>query len=245
MKKRFEIFIFCIALFILMILLHSNFVSAFGVTTIYSENYPLRMKPGETKETFFLLMNSAEGDSDVLINSELVRGIEIAEFIEQGKTYDLASGEEVEVPIIVKIPADISIGTRFKVSATFSPKPKGIGDSGNIQFIVNIGKSFPIEIVGDTENKDKDKEVFGLTFGGEQEELVEKSAPIVKDKKSFFIWIVSTLLVSIVIMGIIILMLVRRNKSLQYTEYQNYPQLQNNNFNQGENNRFRSYEKPA
>lgn len=199
--------------FTILLFFNMYFTSAFGVATIYSENYPLRMKPGEIKETFFLLMNTAEGDSDVSIQSELVKGGEIAELIDGKKAYDLPSGKEIEVPVKIEIPKDMPIGTKFKVAAMFRPKPSGIAGGGNIQFIVNIGKSFPVQIVGDDE-KDNKKETFGLTLEGEPEEILEKSAPVSGEKKTVWLVIISFLLFSIVIMMVVIALLLRRRNSV-------------------------------
>ncbi len=212
-----------------------NFVSAFGVATLYSENYPLRIKPGEVKETFFLLMNTAEGDSDVSIKSELVKGQEISELIDGPKDYDLPFGKEVEVPIKIKIPKDMPIGTKYKVAAMFRPIPKGAAEGGgNIQFIVNIGKSFPIEIVG---NDEKKKEGSSITLENEPEELLGKSAP--SSSKSKSIWLVAIIffLIGIIVMMFVIILIVRRRPMMPI----NAPQQQTIGDNTLQNNQQGNY----
>ena len=84
---------------IMLILVNINYASAFSVATLYGSNYPLKMKPGESKETFFLIRNVVEGDSSVIVSTELARGAEIAELIGTEKNYRVPFGEEVEVPI--------------------------------------------------------------------------------------------------------------------------------------------------
>ena len=202
-----------------------NLVSAFGVATLYSENYPLRVKPGEVKETFFLLMNTAEGDSDISIKSELVKGGEIAKLIEGPKDYDLPFGKEVEVPVVIEIPKNIPVGTKYKVSAMFRPLPKDSVGEGNVQFIVNIGKSFPIEIVG---SDDKKKGGSTITLENEPEELLEKSAP--SSSKNKFIWLVAVIffLVGIIVMMLVIILVL---KGRSKTELQPMPYM--NNYNTG------------
>ena len=210
---------------VILTLLFINFASAFGVATLYSENYPLRLKPGEVKDTFFLLRNVLEGDSDIVVKSELSLGKEITVLVDGPKTYDLPFGEEVEVPVRILVPKDIQPGTRYKVGATFRPLPKEIA-GGNIEFIVNIGKSFPVLVVDEKMEKAKGKGT-SLTLESEQDELVEKSAPST-GKKTVFVVIISGLLFGIVLMGLVIVLLVRRNKSLEYNQNSNYnPQFSN------------------
>jgi len=215
---------------VILTLLFINFASAFGVATLYSENYPLRLKPGEVKDTFFLLRNVLEGDSDIVVKSELSLGKEITVLVDGPKTYDLPFGEEVEVPVRILVPKDIQPGTRYKVGVTFRPLPKEIA-GGNIEFIVNIGKSFPVLVVDEKMEKAKGKGT-SLTLESEQDELVEKSAPST-GKKTVFVVIISGLLFGIVLMGLVIVLLVRRNRSLEYNQNSNYnnPQFSNSGQN--------------
>ncbi|MDO8508507.1 MAG: hypothetical protein Q7S27_02365 [Nanoarchaeota archaeon] len=217
---------FIIVLTFALVIFLSFSADAFGVATLYSENYPLRMKPGEVKETFFLLRNVLEGDSDILVKSELTLGDEVASLLEGIKTYDLPYGEEVEVPIRIEVPNDAKPGTRFKIGATFRPVPKE-NAGGNIEFIVNIGKSFPVLIIDEETEKAKGKGT-SLTLESEQDELVEKSAPST-GKNTFFVVVISGFMFGIILMALVIVLLVRRNRSLEYNysnagQYNNYGQ---------------------
>jgi len=205
---------------IILILFFIDFASAFSVATLYGENYPLRMKQGEIKETFFLLRNVVGGDSDTIIRPELIKGQEIANLIESSKDYDVPFGSEVEVPVRIEVPKDISVGTRYRIVAMFRPiAQKEAG--GNIQFIVNIGKSFPVVIVEDKKPEEKDKS-FTLTLEGEPEELIDKSAPSSAGKKTVFVVIISGLLFGIILMGLVIVLLARRNRLLEHSQTSNY-----------------------
>lgn len=233
MKKRVIFY----GIFIL-ILFFVGFADAFGVATLYSENYPLRLKPGEAKDTFFLLRNVLEGDSDIVVKSELSLGEEITVLIDGPKIYDLPFGEEVEVPVRILVPKDVRPGTRYKVGATFRPLPKEIA-GGNIEFIVNIGKSFPVLVVDEAMEKAKGKGT-SLTLESEQDELVEKSAPST-GKKTVFVVIISGLLFGIILMGLVIVLLVRRNKSLEYNKNSSYPNQQFNNGGQNSQGNYGNY----
>ena len=209
MKNSLFKHIICFGVIFILFLLNSSLAIGFSVATLYGENYPLRMRPGEIKDTFFLLRNVVEGDSDVIIKSELIKGGEIAELVEGSKNYEVLAGREAEVPIRVKIPEDTPIGTRYKVAAMFKPLP-GKEAEGNIQFLVNIGKSFPVIIVDDKKHGES-RGSFTLTLEGEPEEIIEKSAPSTKGKTVWFV-IITILLFSIIIMMLVIILLLRKNR---------------------------------
>ena len=217
-------------MFVFVLVFNLYFTSAFGVITLYSENYPLRVRPGEVKETFFVLSNIYQGDSDVVIKSELVKGSEIAKLIDGSKSYDVPFGSEVEVPVRIEVPKDVSIGTKYRISAIFRPTPKQIAE-GNIQFLVNIGKSIPVEII--SEKKDDNKGAFSLTIENEPEELIEKSAPSAGKGRNLWFFVITSLLIAIFIMMFIIILLLRRRQSTMNYYGQAYNNPMNNQQNYG------------
>ena len=192
------------AILLLAFVLCINFVSAFGVATLYSDSYPLRMNPGESKDTFFLLRNVVEGDSDVIVKSELTNGREVAKLIDGTKDYDVSYGSEVEVPVKITVPKDAQAGSQYRVSAIFSPIAQE-GGIGNIQFIVNIGKSFPVLVV------EEEKAGKTVTLTVESEELVDSLAPISRTNKGILLGIIFFLIMGIVIVVVIILSYVIRS----------------------------------
>src|SRR3989344_1590095 len=208
LMKRGKAFV---AIFLLIYLLGLSLVSAFGVSTVYSENYPLTMKPGESKETFFLMRNIVEGDSDVVISSDLVKGKEIAKLLDEGKKYDVPYGAEVEVPVRIEIPKDAKPGARYTVGVIFKPSPKE-GGQGNIQFIVNIGKSFPVVVAGEDKKED-----FSLTVE-DDEGLVQAFAPFVEQHKGLFFTILFLFLISIIILVVLIVVISAKSKRLREAE---------------------------
>jgi hypothetical protein len=196
---------------ILMGLFLLQYVSAFGVSTIYSNNFPLRLRPGEEKETFFLLSNVIEGDNDVVINVDLVAGGEIAHIVSSTHKYSLSQGTEAEVPITIKIPRDALPGSEYRVGAIFKPAPMGQG-VGNVQFLVNIGKSFPVKIIrNDEDNFEIEEKLFSLTVEEQPEQVVGEFSP--DSNNSGFLWLIGIivfLIVAILIAIIIIIVLTFR-----------------------------------
>ena len=202
MRKDLIFAVFIILLF------YSSFVNAFSVATIYSDNYPLKMQPGETKEVFFLLRNVVEGDSDIRIKSELVKGQDIAVLLEGDKTYDVPFGAELEVPVKISIPKDAKIGDQYRVGAIFSPLAGKIVGDGNIEFIVNIGKSFPVVVGSESEQR----EIVRLTVEDEGG-FVNAFAPFVKGKKGIWLGIIFVLFIGIVMVSIIIIFILRNRSA--------------------------------
>lgn len=193
---------------IILFLLNINFVSAFSIATLYGDTYPLRMRAGETKETFFLLRNVAEGDSDVVVKVELSKSSEVASLIEGSKIYDLPFGAEIEVPVKITIPEEAEPGKEYSVSAMFRPAP-GNAREGNIQFLVNIGKSFPVIIEGKSGG-----EVSSLTLE-EDKDVTESFAPSFKNGWSIWNILIIFLLVGMVAIIILLIYLVIKTSRAQ------------------------------
>lgn len=204
--------LFYIALFVIVISIGN--CSAFSVSTLYSDNYPLVMNPGETKDTFFLLGNIVPGDDDVVVQSELTGGLDIAEITGGAKIYDVPFGSNVEVPVRVEIPKDAEIGTRYKVSAIFRPTPDD-SNSGNIQFLVNIGKSFPV-VVGegrdDLIEQGAGGRIIKLTIEDENEELISGSTPESIGRTVWWV-IILVLVFGFIITGVLIVYLIAKNRN--------------------------------
>ena len=206
MKKVMFFFVITFAVFSLI-----SFSSAFGVATLYSENYPLRMKPGEVKDTFFLLRNVVDGDSDVIINAELIGGNEIAKIIDEVNEYDLPFGNEAEVNIKIEIPKDAVIGTVYRVNAIFKPVSSKAG-IGNVQFVLNIGKSFPVIVTGESLKLTTDKEEGAFTFTIEDnQDFVDNLAPPVGKGRIFWAGLIFFFIAGIIIVSILVIYLIIKN----------------------------------
>ena len=218
MKNRVS-FYSVIVLIFFFIVFSISLVSGFGISTIYSENYPLKIKAGQAKETFFLVSNTAPGDSDFFIRPELVQGFEITSLIEGAKNYNVPFGEEVEVPVKIEIPGDAEVGAVYKVGAMFRPSPSLV-EAGNVQFLVNIGKSFPVIVVENPEEIEKQisqERGFQLTIEDGPEDVVGEFAPPQPVKGRIGIWlgIIFVLAVGIMIAIVLIIYLVLKSRRME------------------------------
>jgi|SRR3989344_2327895 len=205
MKKSF--FLSCL---FLSIIIAATYVSAFSVATLYGDNYPLRMNAGESKETFFLLRNVVEGDSDVNINVGLIKGSEIATFIDETRMYSVAYGEEVEVPIRIAVPLNAKAGTIYTIGAVFKPASKE-GGQGNVQFLINIGKSFPVVVLGDRGEEQLSSKSSTLTIEDDQG-LVETFAPFAKSSSTIWLILVMFLMMGIITITVLVIYLIFKSK---------------------------------
>jgi len=206
MKK--SLFLGC--LFFCIIFIGASYVSAFSVATLYGDNYPLRMKAGETKETFFLLRNIVEGDSDVTIDVELLKGKEIASFIDEQRSYEVSYGNEIEVPIKIVIPENAKAGTIYTIGAVFKPASKE-GGQGNVQFLINIGKSFPVVVLGDRGEEQLSSKSSTLTIEDDQG-LVETFAPFAKSSSTIWLILVMFLMMGIITITVLVIYLIFKGK---------------------------------
>ena len=216
---------------IILTLFFINFVSAFSVATLYGDNYPLKLRPGETKDTFFLVRNVVEGDSDVNVKVELTKGEEVASLVEGAKSYSVAYGDEIEIPVRIDVPLGVEPGTKYYVGALFKPIP-GKARGGNIQFLVNIGKSFPVIVAG--EGRPEFLTSSSLIVEDE-DSLIESFAPMVKGSKGVWVVIVFFLMVGILVIGILIVYFVihssKMKEKLEMLNAGNYQQFGNVNGN--------------
>jgi hypothetical protein len=94
-----------------------SLVSAFGVSSPYWEDNPLKMAKGETVVVNLNLQNMV-GDNDVTVKAELVEGSDITSLEEDtftvaSKTYDTM------VPLTVKMPSDVEDGDTQTVKVVF------------------------------------------------------------------------------------------------------------------------------
>lgn len=213
------------------VLFFSFGVSAFSVTTLYGDSYPLKMKPGEVKETFFLLRNVVEGDSDIKVRPELTKGFEIGSLVEGAQDYKIPFGGEVEVPIKIEIPKDAEVGSQYRVNVIFKPAIDKAGQ-GNVQLVLNIGKSIPVVVVTD-KGKLEELGSFNTITIEDEGSLIESFAPMVKGGKRVWVAIVLFLIAGILVIGILIIYFVihsfKMQEKLEMFNAGNYQQFGNVN----------------
>lgn len=179
-----------------------GFVSAdFSVSSRYSDNFPLRLNPGGFEETFFILKNFALDGSEgggIFVDAELSEGGDVAGFLDSELSYSIPYGGNVRVPIRIEVPGDAKVGKEYIVRAVFRSSSEREGE--NVQFSVNLDKSFPVLVVAEDES-----------FGG--------SPPSIKGASVIFWMIFMVLAVLILGVGVLIVYFVRRRRTFgQYIE---------------------------
>lgn len=137
--------------FVLGIFFLVNTVMAFGVSSPYWNDNPLRMFPGETKEISFNLQNCPslleicdKSDENVVVALE--QGEEIAT-ITSGNSYELPYGSSDQyLRLKVEIPKNTDLGEKYNIviSATSTPKTEG----GNVELGIKYSIDFPV-VVGE------------------------------------------------------------------------------------------------
>ena len=180
-----------ILLGILIVVLLSNFVSAYGVTSSYwrgnsgDASNLLVMDPGETKDVTFRLQNMV-GDEDIILRAEMVSGFEIARITDDNLDYLVPLGrKDVEVHIHIEIPENETIGNEYEIGVVFTQVP--IDEGAMLQVGGAITKSIPV-VVGD---------------------IVAHEAAALRKKK--IIWTIVIIWV-VIIIGLIVWLLFRRRK---------------------------------
>lgn len=115
-------------------------VSALGLSTLYTDNYPFVIGPGETKNVEVTLSSLEATKAKVNLTS----GNEIATIIDKSDEYDVKNS--VNINIQIKIPAEVAEGTEYtvKLSAKSITPPGGmvstVGETG-ISFKVLVKTS--------------------------------------------------------------------------------------------------------
>jgi len=98
-------------------------VLAFAVSSMYWEEYPLTLNPGETKQAVIVLQNMA-GTEPISARVGIMQGSNIASLDEPDKVYEIAVGQRIDVPFTVTISADSTIGGTsniiFDITTTYN-----------------------------------------------------------------------------------------------------------------------------
>ena len=131
---------------ILIILLTSN-IFAFGVGAPYHENNPLKISPGESKIINFNFQNPA--GKDLTVRPSIKQGSEIIEFIDSSD-FIVAVGDSVNFNARITIPSNAQINSIYPIEVSFTTverteegKTLGLGAS--------VGRRFNVEIIPLTE----------------------------------------------------------------------------------------------
>ena len=128
---------------IVLTLLLSGLVSAFGVSSDYWKGNPLKISPGETK-TISLRLQNMVGSEDINVRAVLIKGSEIASIDE--RDYLVRYGtKDTEVLITVKIPSDVQVDTNYEVTISF--KTLAPGEEGVVSIGTGVDTTFDVLVV--------------------------------------------------------------------------------------------------
>lgn len=141
-------------IFVLLIMLFSVYVSAFGVGSAYYEDSPLRISPGETKEIIFNLQNMP-GPEDIIARPSIAQGSEIMKISSEDILVPV--GGSVNVKAEVSIPSNAKIGKIYPVTISFTTVTKS--ESGTFGLGSSIGRNFNV-IVGEATKISESKKTF-------------------------------------------------------------------------------------
>ena len=168
-NKKLGIVFGAFGLFIMMAFL----VSAFGISTPYWDDNPLKLAPGESKIVALTLQNKV-GSEDVTLRATLTNDAGgIATIIDENLDYFVPLGGSVAVSVKVEVPEDAENTDPLR-EVRISFTQIGVeGSGGPITLAGGFTTKFPIKIVGFTESElyvaptptpPEEEKIFTLNF---------------------------------------------------------------------------------
>lgn len=147
MNKKIGMIVGVVGLLVMMSLL----VSAFGASTAYWDDRPLKLAPGESKTVSLGLQNGGGGTEDITLKAELTNdGGGIATMVDENLDYFVPLGGGVGVPVRIEVPEDTKIGT-YQITVSFTQVASGEG--GMVRLAGGVVSNFPVEVVGEKESE--------------------------------------------------------------------------------------------
>ena len=142
-NKKFGMIIGTVGLLVLMGL----FVSAFGASTAYWDERPLKLAPGESKTVSLGLQNAGGATENITLRAELTNdGGGIATMVDENLDYFVPVGGGVSVPIKIEVPQDAERGVTHQIIVSFTQVSTGQGGE-MVTLAGGIVSKFPVEIV--------------------------------------------------------------------------------------------------
>lgn len=147
MNKKLGMIVGVAGLLIMMI----SLVNAFGVSTPYWDENPLKIAPGESKTVVLGLQNKV-GTEDVTLTANITNdGEGIATLIDENLDYFVPLGGGNSVTIQIEVPEDTNKGITHKITVSFSQVSSGEG--GMVRLAGGVVSKFPVEVVGEEESE--------------------------------------------------------------------------------------------
>ena len=129
-------------IFLILSILLTNLVLAFGVASSYWKGNPVTIAPGETKTIDFRLQNT--GTSDETVKAEISKGGEIAT-LKQNEYLVKAGTTATKVFIEIRVPSNVTIDTTYSVTISFKTITPGtsavstaVGTDTSFDVLVNL-----------------------------------------------------------------------------------------------------------
>ena len=150
-KMKTSRYIPIIGLFVFITIMLISFSSAFGVSTAYWDDNPLKIAPGESKIVVLGLQNKV-GNEDVILEAELTNdGGGIATLVDENLDYFVPLGGSNTVTIKIEVPEDAEMGITHTITVSFTQVASGEG--GMVRLAGAIVTKFPVEVVGEEESE--------------------------------------------------------------------------------------------
>lgn len=111
----------------LFIILLPSLVNAFGIGMTYTQNNPLILGPGEARE-IQLTPNSMASEGALKLTARIMKGSEIASFIDSNAQYNLPAGGQIPIKVRISIPKGVNEGTEYIVTFNFMDATKSEGE---------------------------------------------------------------------------------------------------------------------
>jgi len=135
--------IFGLGILLLAVLMTST-VFAFGVSSPYWKGNPLTISPGETKVVKINYQNMGADAQDLTVRAQITQGSEIASIKKQD--YLVKAGtKDTAVEVTVSIPQSTKAGAKYQVTLTSSSVTPGA--EGGVSLGVGMDTTFDVEVV--------------------------------------------------------------------------------------------------
>ena len=135
--------IYLMLAFLFAAILIAGNVLAFAVSSVYWEENPLKINPGESEQAYIVLQNMA-GSETVNAKVNILQGSDIVTMDEPNKVYEVAVGQRIEVPFTVTVPVDSEIGGNYNI--IFDVSTVSSSEEGPMSFGSGMQKLLPVLI---------------------------------------------------------------------------------------------------
>lgn len=123
------------------LLLCVNFISAFGVSSLYYPGNPLKLMPGEARNITLVLQSSES--SDTTLKATVAEGSDILKIMDSSDTYIVPVQGRQTVNLQVTLPKNAKAGTVYPVKVSLSQIVK---NGGMIGFATAIDQHFDVVV---------------------------------------------------------------------------------------------------